>query len=204
MPLSTSSRPPESHAADLVALAGIEPGMTVLEPSAGHGMLARRRRAAGAKVDAVELAVDLRENIAGERVWSGGGDFMDTTPAHLMTPCDEPAVLQMTWILTMYAMLATHLKAGRAVGGDCVGHGGGSPNNNRTKPSVSGLTGWEAVSRPCRMVHLGVAQPTGDAYKIFGYRQTRQRRSPLPSPEGKRGDGGNPQTGQKASRCNTG
>ncbi|MFQ1632706.1 LPD38 domain-containing protein [Aeromonas veronii] len=72
---------PESHAADLVALAGIEPGMTVLEPSAGHGMLAEAARAAGAKVDAVELAVDLREILQAKGFGLVGGDFMDTTPA---------------------------------------------------------------------------------------------------------------------------
>ncbi|MFM5429801.1 LPD38 domain-containing protein [Aeromonas veronii] len=72
---------PESHAADLVALAGIEPGMTVLEPSAGHGMLAEAARAAGAKVDAVELAGDLREILQAKGFGLVGSDFMATTPA---------------------------------------------------------------------------------------------------------------------------
>ena len=33
---------PEEHAQDMAARAGIEPGMRVLEPSAGNGMLALR------------------------------------------------------------------------------------------------------------------------------------------------------------------
>ena len=51
---------PDEHANDVIARAGIEPGMRVLEPSAGHGALAVAARDAGATVDAVELSNDLR------------------------------------------------------------------------------------------------------------------------------------------------
>ncbi|SIQ71566.1 Methyltransferase small domain-containing protein [Aeromonas sp. RU39B] len=69
---------PEEHAADLVARAGIEPGMKVLEPSAGHGMLADAARAAGASVDAVELASDLRDILQTKGYPLVGTDFMAT------------------------------------------------------------------------------------------------------------------------------
>ncbi|WP_434430331.1 methyltransferase domain-containing protein [Aeromonas veronii] len=69
---------PEEHAADLVARAGIEPGMKVLEPSAGHGMLADAARAAGASVDAVELASDLRDILQTKGYPLVGADFMAT------------------------------------------------------------------------------------------------------------------------------
>lgn len=68
----------EEHAADLAARAGIEPGMKVLEPSAGHGMLADAARAAGASVDAVELASDLRDILQTKGYPLVGTDFMAT------------------------------------------------------------------------------------------------------------------------------
>ena len=82
---------PEAHAADLVARLGIEPGMVVLEPSAGHGMLAEAAREAGATVEAVELAADLREILKDKGFSLVGDDFMATQPeqrydAVLMNP----------------------------------------------------------------------------------------------------------------------
>ena len=69
---------PEEHAQDMAARAGIEPGMRVLEPSAGNGMLADAARAAGASVDAVELASDLRDILQTKGYPLVGTDFMAT------------------------------------------------------------------------------------------------------------------------------
>ncbi|WP_247653976.1 LPD38 domain-containing protein [Aeromonas dhakensis] len=71
----------EDDAADLAGRLGIEPGMTVLEPSAGHGMLADAARAAGAKVDAVEIASDLRDILTEKGYTLAGNDFMAMTPS---------------------------------------------------------------------------------------------------------------------------
>ncbi|MFM5499492.1 LPD38 domain-containing protein [Aeromonas veronii] len=72
---------PEEYAADLVDRLGIEPGMVVLEPSAGHGMLAEAARDAGATVEAVELAGDLRDILQEKGFSLVGHDFMETTPS---------------------------------------------------------------------------------------------------------------------------
>lgn len=72
---------PEEFAADLVDRLGIEPGMVVLEPSAGHGMLAEAARDAGATVEAVELAGDLRDILHEKGFSLVGNDFMETTPS---------------------------------------------------------------------------------------------------------------------------
>lgn len=72
---------PEEYAADLVDRLGIEPGMVVLEPSAGHGMLAEAARDAGATVEAVELAGDLRDILQEKGFSLVGDDFMETTPS---------------------------------------------------------------------------------------------------------------------------
>lgn len=72
---------PEEYAADLVERLGIEPGMVVLEPSAGHGMLAEAARDAGATVEAVELAGDLRDILQEKGFSLVGDDFMETTPS---------------------------------------------------------------------------------------------------------------------------
>ncbi|WP_180342928.1 LPD38 domain-containing protein [Aeromonas veronii] len=72
---------PEEYAADLVDRLGIEPGMVVLEPSAGHGMLAEAARDAGATVEAVELASDLRDILQEKGFSLVGNDFMETAPS---------------------------------------------------------------------------------------------------------------------------
>lgn len=72
---------PEEYAADLVDRLGIEPGMVVLEPSAGHGMLAEAARDAGATVEAVEVASDLRDILEEKGFSLVGNDFMETTPS---------------------------------------------------------------------------------------------------------------------------
>ena len=72
---------PEDHANDVIARAGIEPGMRVLEPSAGHGALAVAARDAGATVDAVELSGELRDILTEKGFNLVGSDFMATEPA---------------------------------------------------------------------------------------------------------------------------
>jgi phospholipid N-methyltransferase len=51
---------PKPLAAKMAEMAGVKPGMTVLEPSAGNGHLADAARDAGATVDAVEISDTLR------------------------------------------------------------------------------------------------------------------------------------------------
>ena len=51
---------PKAVAAKMAELAGIKPGMKVLEPSAGNGNLADAAKAAGADVDVVEISSQLR------------------------------------------------------------------------------------------------------------------------------------------------
>ena len=69
---------PEEHAQDMAARAGIEPGMRVLEPSAGNGMLADAARDAGANVDTVEIAPDLQAILQDKGYNLIGTDFMAT------------------------------------------------------------------------------------------------------------------------------
>lgn len=68
---------PESFADHVVEQADIQPGMDVLEPSAGNGVLADAARRAGGNVDTVELAADLRE-ILKEKGHNVVGDDFDT------------------------------------------------------------------------------------------------------------------------------
>ncbi len=68
---------PESFADHVVEQANIQPGMDVLEPSAGNGVLADAARRAGGNVDTVELAADLRE-ILKEKGHNVVGDDFDT------------------------------------------------------------------------------------------------------------------------------
>jgi hypothetical protein len=51
---------PKPLAERMATLAGVKPGMRVLEPSAGNGHLADAARAAGAEVDTIEISPDLR------------------------------------------------------------------------------------------------------------------------------------------------
>lgn len=73
----------ETIANDVVALADIEPGMTVLEPSAGNAMLADAAQEAGGTVDAVELAGPLREILTEKGYELVGSDFLDVQPDKL-------------------------------------------------------------------------------------------------------------------------
>lgn len=177
---------PESHAADLVALAGIEPGMTVLEPSAGHGMLAEAARAAGAKVDAVELAGDLREILQAKGFGLVGSDFMATTPAQsydavVMNP---PFSGDMDVDHVRHAY--DHLKpGGRLVA--IVSATAGDRQNNKNKAFrewFDGLGGSEqAMPEGSFKASLN---PTDVRTKIFVIDKPANEAKPLPSPEGKR------------------
>ena len=64
----------------MIAEAGIEDGMTVLEPSAGKGDIADAARDAGAMVDTVEIVGELRELLEAKGHNVIGNDIMDKNP----------------------------------------------------------------------------------------------------------------------------
>lgn len=66
---------PPPLAQRMVQLAGIQPGERVLEPSAGKGDIADAIRAAGGKVDAVEMSETLRKVLAAKGHTLVGTDF---------------------------------------------------------------------------------------------------------------------------------
>lgn len=70
---------PADTADEMVEAAGIEPGMTVLEPSAGWGHIAERIREAGAEPDVGEIATDRRELLEAKGFNVIGRDFLDMT-----------------------------------------------------------------------------------------------------------------------------
>ncbi|MDD2767078.1 MAG: hypothetical protein PHH40_04985, partial [Candidatus Moranbacteria bacterium] len=67
---------PESVADEMVATAGIEPGMSVLEPSAGWGHIAERIRSSGVEPDVGELSGDRRELLEAKGFNVVGNDFL--------------------------------------------------------------------------------------------------------------------------------
>ena len=70
--------PTPAHIADeMVEAAGIEDGMSVLEPSAGMGHIAERIRAAGVDPDVVEASGSRRELLEAKGFNVVGQDFMD-------------------------------------------------------------------------------------------------------------------------------
>src|SRR5690606_14451501 len=68
---------PNDTAAEVVELAEIQPGMAVLEPSAGNGMLADAIKDAGGNVDVVEMAGQLREILQEKGHNLIGNDFLE-------------------------------------------------------------------------------------------------------------------------------
>jgi len=74
---------PESRADWIASEADIEPGMDVLEPSAGNGVLAEAARKAGGNVDVVELASDLRDILQEKGFNVVGSDFDEFKPEKL-------------------------------------------------------------------------------------------------------------------------
>jgi hypothetical protein len=73
---------PTSVAEEMVDTSGIEPGMRVLEPSAGMGHIAEQIRAAGAEPDVIEIGVDRRELLEAKGFNVVGGDFLDFNDAN--------------------------------------------------------------------------------------------------------------------------
>lgn len=74
---------PESRADWIASEADIQPGMDVLEPSAGNGVLAEAARKAGGNVDVVELAPDLRDILKEKGFNVVGSDFDEFNPDKL-------------------------------------------------------------------------------------------------------------------------
>ncbi|MFV8750363.1 methyltransferase [Nannocystaceae bacterium ST9] len=74
---------PRSLAERMVDLAAIEPGMRVLEPSAGSGSLAAviRDEHPDARLDVLEIHATLRELLDAQGFDVVGGDFLDYEPA---------------------------------------------------------------------------------------------------------------------------
>jgi hypothetical protein len=99
---------PKSLAARMATLAGIKPGMRVLEPSAGNGHLADAARAQGAEVDAVEVSDALRNILGAKGHRLAGRDFNEFETAQpydaiLMNPPfsdrQDAAHIQRAWDL---------------------------------------------------------------------------------------------------------
>jgi GNAT superfamily N-acetyltransferase/SAM-dependent methyltransferase len=65
---------------EMVGIAGIEPGMKVLEPSAGKGDIAEAMQEAGAEVDAIELSNRLRDILTAKGVNVIDNDFTSVEP----------------------------------------------------------------------------------------------------------------------------
>ncbi|WP_421700812.1 LPD38 domain-containing protein [Aeromonas hydrophila] len=177
---------PESHAADLVALAGIEPGMTVLEPSAGHGMLAEAARAAGAKVDAVELAGDLREILQAKGFGLVGSDFMATTPAQSY----DAVVMNPPFSNDMDIDHVRHaydfLKPGGRLAA-IVSAGAGQQSTRKGQEFAAWLDTLGAVVEPMREgAFKDSLNPTGVRTKIIVLEKPVGETARAPSPEGKR------------------
>lgn len=75
--------PTPANVADrMVEAAGIEEGMSVLEPSAGMGHIAERIREAGVDPDVIELASDRRSLLEAKGFNLVGADFMETTGSY--------------------------------------------------------------------------------------------------------------------------
>lgn len=70
---------PEGTVKDMIDAAGIEPGMSVLEPSAGMGHIAEQIRESGVSPDVVELSGKRRELLEAKGFNVVGQDFMDTS-----------------------------------------------------------------------------------------------------------------------------
>jgi predicted RNA methylase len=74
---------PAPVVAQMIAAAGLEPGMTVLEPSAGAGAIASKVRDAGATVHCVEFSATLAERLRAAGLGFEIADFLTVTPRPL-------------------------------------------------------------------------------------------------------------------------
>jgi len=72
---------PKALAATMAEMAGIKPGMSVLEPSAGNGHLADAARDAGADVDTIEMSSTLQNVLKAKKHTIIGSDFETHTSA---------------------------------------------------------------------------------------------------------------------------
>lgn len=71
---------PKTITGRMVEMAGIEPGMKVLEPSAGKGDIADAVRQAGVAPDVVEINSTLRTILEGKGYTLAGSNFMEIEP----------------------------------------------------------------------------------------------------------------------------
>ena len=157
--------------------------MTVLEPVRRTWHVGRGGGALpGPRSMRVELAGDLRANIAEAKgFWSGGSDFMATTRPKSY----DAVVMNLPFSGDMDADHVHMLGDPPSPGGRLWPLCPPPPDrqNNKNKACCEwGLTGWVAVSRRCRRVIQGVAQPTGMyAHQDICHRQVPMRPKPLPS-----------------------
>lgn len=176
----------EDDAADLAGRLGIEPGMTVLEPSAGHGMLADAARDAGAKVDAVEIAGDLRDILTEKGHTLIGHDFMALTPtasydAVIMNP---PFSNRMDMDHVRHAY--DFLKPGGRLAA-IVSAGAGQQSTRKGQEFAAWLDTLGAVVEPMREgAFKDSLNPTSVRTKIIVLEKPVGETARAPSPEGKR------------------
>ena len=71
---------PKPLADRMAEMAGVKPGMSVLEPSAGHGSLADAAKSAGGDVDTIEISDALRNVLAAKGHRMVDRDFMSFEP----------------------------------------------------------------------------------------------------------------------------
>lgn len=176
----------EDDAADLAGRLGIEPGMTVLEPSAGHGMLADAARDAGAKVDAVEIAGDLRDILTEKGHTLIGHDFMALTPtasydAVIMNPPFSNG-MDMDHVRHAYDFLKP---GGRLAA--IVSAGAGQQSTRKGQEFAAWLDTLGAVVEPMREgAFKDSLNPTSVRTKIIVLEKPVGETARAPSPEGKR------------------
>lgn len=89
---------PEDVVARVIQLAGIEPGMVVLEPSAGVGNIAKAAEAAGGRVTAIEIDAKRCGSLAGiPNITAHNHDFLQQTPvAHFDRVVMNPPFAKQT------------------------------------------------------------------------------------------------------------
>ncbi|MDM5117182.1 LPD38 domain-containing protein [Aeromonas hydrophila] len=176
----------EDDAADLAGRLGIEPGMTVLEPSAGHGMLADAARDAGAKVDAVEIAGDLRDILTEKGHTLIGNDFMALTPtasydAVIMNPPFSNG-MDMDHVRHAYDFLKP---GGRLAA--IVSAGAGQQSTRKGQEFAAWL---DTLGAEVELMREGAFKdslnPTSVRTKIIVLEKPVGETAPSPSPEGKR------------------
>jgi len=108
---------PKETAQRMVAEAGIEPGMSVLEPSAGNGNIAEVIRAAGVNPDVVEQSSRLREVLEAKGFNVVEHDFMDLQPINdYFDPAKMPYATWYTDTMRRYAKTLTREEIEKRLG----------------------------------------------------------------------------------------